>query len=140
MSILSDSVALTRKLITFDTTNPPGNEGDCAVFVGALLEEAGFRTTFHEFAHQRTTIVARLGDDASRQLLCLTGHLDTVPLGAAAWQTPAFDGEIAGNRIYGRGASDMKAGVAAMILAAQNVASAAKGRANILLISKWCDR
>ena len=54
--------------------------------------------------------------------LCMTGHLDTVPLGGAPWSGEPF-GELRDGRLYGRGASDMKGGVAAIVVAAERVAA-----------------
>src|SRR5258708_13655531 len=113
-----DAVALTRSLLQFDTVNPPGREGDCARHLGALLEGWGFSVVYHEFADGRTSVIARAGGAEPRPPLCLTGHIDTVPLGARTWSRDPFAGETDGDRLYGRCSSDMKAGVAAILLAA----------------------
>jgi succinyl-diaminopimelate desuccinylase len=63
--------------------------------------------------------VARL--EGEGPALCMTGHLDTVPLGGAPWSVEAF-GELRGGRLYGRGSSDMKGGVAAIVVAAERLA------------------
>src|SRR5213078_607332 len=78
----NDAVALTRELLAFDTINPPGGERDCARHAGELLEQWGFRTEYHEYAPGRTSVVARAGGSDGKAPLCLTGHLDTVALGA----------------------------------------------------------
>ncbi|MEM1369024.1 MAG: M20 family metallopeptidase [Cyanobacteria bacterium P01_H01_bin.15] len=122
MAILTNSINLTRDLLSFNTVNPPGEEQECARYLGQLLESAGFDVRYYEFAPQRTTIVARLGGISNRPPLCLTGHIDTVPLGAAAWNYDPFSGEIEGDKVYGRGSTDMKSGVAAMIAAATQTA------------------
>src|SRR5438552_3644734 len=114
-----ESIALTRSLLQFDTVNPPGRERDCARHLGALLEGWGFNVAYHEYAEERTSVIARAGGSESRPPLCLTGHIDTVPLGARAWSRDPFAGEADGDRLYGRGSSDMKAGVAAILLAAR---------------------
>ena len=119
----NDAVALTRELLAFDTINPPGGERDCARHAGELLEQWGFRTEYHEYAPGRTSVVARAGGSDAKAPLCLTGHLDTVALGARAWSKDPFAGETDGERLYGRGSSDMKAGVAAILLAARTFAS-----------------
>jgi succinyl-diaminopimelate desuccinylase len=117
-----DAVSLTRSLLAYDTINPPGRERDCARHAGALLEEWGFRVAYHEYEPGRTSLVARAGGSDARAPLCLTGHLDTVALGARRWSKDPFAGETDGDRLYGRGASDMKAGVAAILLAARSFA------------------
>ncbi|GBC61101.1 acetylornithine deacetylase [Desulfonema ishimotonii] len=117
MSKKTDVIELTRKLIRFNTINPPGNEGPCAEFLGDLLASAGFAVRFHEFAPGRTGLVARRGGCSEKKPLCLAGHIDTVPLGGASWRTDPFGGEIAGGKLYGRGSSDMKSGIAAAVAA-----------------------
>lgn len=114
------AVALTRELVRFDTINPPGNERPCAERVGALLEGAGFAVTYHELGPGRASLVARLG--RGEGALCFTGHLDTVPLGTAPWSHAPHAGETDGGRLYGRGSSDMKSGVAAFVVAATRLA------------------
>lgn len=122
MAYQVDAVFLARKLISFDTVNPPGNEDECASFIGDLLEDHGFKVTRLEFAPKRTSIVAYLGDlNEYEGTICFCGHMDTVPIGNAAWEYDPFAGEIMGDRLYGRGASDMKSGLAAMIKMAQQL-------------------
>ncbi len=117
-----DPRALTRELLAFNTINPPGMERACARHLGAILEGAGFRVAYHEFAESRTSLIATIGGDDARAPICFTGHIDTVPLGAARWTRDAFAGETDGDRIYGRGATDMKGGVAAFVAAAVELA------------------
>ena len=78
MTTRTDPRALTRELLAFNTINPPGMERACARFLGAKLERAGFRTTYHEFAASRTSLIAEIGGDAKRPPICFTGHIDTV--------------------------------------------------------------
>lgn len=127
------AVSLACQLIAFDTVNPPGNERECAHFVGGLLERAGFQTRFFEFADKRTTLIARLEGSEDAAALCFSGHLDTVPLGAAPWTQDPF-GEIVDGRLYGRGSSDMKAAVAAMVVMARKLATRPERRAELTLI------
>ncbi len=113
-----DAVELTRQLVRMNTINPPGQEESCARHLGALLEKAGFRIRFHAFSPQRVSLVASIGGKAEKGPLCFTGHIDTVPLGAAAWDMDPFAADTAGGKLYGRGTSDMKSGVAAFVVAA----------------------
>src|SRR4029077_15278308 len=94
---------LTRSLLRFDTVNPPGRERDCARHLGALLEGWGFRVAYHEFDDARTSVIARAGGADSKPPLCLTGHIDTVPLGARTWSRDPFSGETDGARPHARG-------------------------------------
>lgn len=129
-----DAVSLTRSLLEFDTVNPPGRERDCARMAGAMLQEWGFKVDYHEYDDRRTSVIARIGGADSRAPLCLTGHIDVVPLGTRKWSKDPFSGEIDGDKLYGRGSSDMKAGVAAILLAAGNLAKQLAATPGIVLV------
>jgi succinyl-diaminopimelate desuccinylase len=116
-----DPRALTRELLAFNTINPPGMERACAQRLGKELESAGFRVAYHEFAEGRTSFIATIGG-AQKPPICFTGHIDTVPLGAAHWHHDPFAGETDGDRMYGRGSTDMKSGIAAFVAAAVELA------------------
>jgi len=129
-----EAISLTRSLLRFDTVNPPGRERDCARYAGGLLEEWGYRVDYHEFADSRTSVIARAGGSEAKAPLCLTGHLDVVPVGSRAWTRDPFSGETAGDRLYGRGASDMKAGVAAILLAARAMSKRLAGTPGVVIV------
>jgi len=129
-----NALSLTRKLIGFNTINPPGQERDCAAYLGRLLEDGGVDTQFYEFGNGRTSLVARTKGLDDSEPICFTGHIDTIPLGAARWDRDPFKGESDGDWIYGRGASDMKGGVAAMVMAGLQVARLPKGKAGVTLV------
>lgn len=113
-----DLISLTRELISFNTVDPPGNESEIARTLGLVLAENGFKVSLPEYDENRLHLVAEKGVGGAVAPLVLSGHLDTVPLGETAWTRGPFSGKIEGDRIYGRGSSDMKGGVAAMTLAA----------------------
>lgn len=117
-----DAVELTKQLVRMNTINPPGQEEQCARHLGALLEGAGFKVAYHELAPQRASLVATIGGAADKAPLCFTGHIDTVPLGAAQWKMDPFAADTDAGRLYGRGTSDMKCGVAAFVAASLNIA------------------
>ena len=134
MSSAPDPRALTRELLAFNTINPPGMERACARHLGGILEAAGFRIEYHEFAESRTSLIARIGGGGERLPICFTGHIDVVPLGAAPWTRDAFAGETDGDRIYGRGATDMKSGIAAFVAAAVELAPRLAGGPGLVLV------
>lgn len=113
-----DPVELTRELVAIRSINPGGSEDACARFLGALLAGEGFAVRYHEFAPGRTSVVASRGGRAGSPHLCFAGHIDTVPLGNAEWSVDPFGGEIRDGRLYGRGVTDMKAGIASFVCAA----------------------
>jgi succinyl-diaminopimelate desuccinylase len=127
-------VELTQELIRTRTVNPPGDEEKAASLLGARLEAAGLEVSAHEFAPGRTSLVARTRTRGERPALCLTGHLDTVPLGRADWSRDAFAAEIDADRLYGRGTSDMKGGTAAIVVAAERIAALGEGDAGLELV------
>jgi succinyl-diaminopimelate desuccinylase len=128
------AVDLALELIRLDTVNPPGNEGVVADLLGRRLSAAGFELAVHEHAPGRPNLIARLtGTDVARPALCMTGHMDTVPLGGAPWSAEPF-GALTDGRVYGRGASDMKGGVAAIVVAAERVAALGRGEAGLELV------
>jgi succinyl-diaminopimelate desuccinylase len=124
---------LARRLLGFDTINPPGNEAPPARMLGELLAAAGFQTRYFEFAPGRSTLLASVEGRGGRPI-GFTGHLDTVPLGSAGWSHDPFAGVVEDGRLYGRGASDMKAAVAAMVVAALRQAGTGARGAGIVLI------
>jgi len=127
-------VELTRELVATRTINPPGEEEKAASLLAARLSEAGLEVVEHEFAPGRTSLVARTRTRGERPALCLTGHLDTVPLGGADWSRDPFSGETDGDRLYGRGTSDMKGGTAAIVVAAERIAALGEGAAGLELV------
>lgn len=127
-------VSLTRDLLQFDTINPPGQEKECAKFLGKLLEAGGFQVQYHEYEEGRTSLVAKIEGSSDKAPICFTGHIDTVPLGAVDWSKDPFNGETEGDRLFGRGTTDMKGGVAAMVGAALALAKRPHRKAGIVLV------
>jgi succinyl-diaminopimelate desuccinylase len=130
-----DAVALTQTLVRMNTISPPGNEDQCCNYLFRLLSAAGFACTLYEFAPRRTSLVAKIGDpNCGKAPLCFTGHVDVVPLGAAPWTYDPFAAEIVDGKLYGRGASDMKSGVAAFVAAALDLAPKLKDGPGLVLV------
>lgn len=130
-----DGLQLTRRLIGFDTINPPGRERPCVEYIAGLLQQGGFETRLHEYEAERTSLVARLpASSATRRPIVFSGHIDTVPLGLASWSVSPFEGEVRDGRLYGRGSSDMKSGVAACILAALELAQRGQRHADVVVV------
>lgn len=126
MSILSASdpgtiyqrpVELLQNLIRFNTTNPPGNEAECIAYVNRLLTEAGFETTLLARDPARPNIITRLAGRGNAPPLLLYGHVDVVTTEKQMWQHPPFEGRLIDGYVWGRGALDMKGGVAMMLAA-----------------------
>jgi succinyl-diaminopimelate desuccinylase len=131
---MTSVIELAQELIRFETVNPPGNETPCARHLGRILESAGFQTHYFEMGENRENLIAYLGDGGARLPICFTGHTDVVPLGAAPWSVAPFGAEIADGKIYGRGSTDMKGGVAAFATAAVKLAPRLGKTAGLVLI------
>lgn len=111
--------ALTKKLVQFQTMAEPW-EHNCAKYLGKMLEAAKFEVRYYAFDHQRTSLIAKYHGSSNFKPLVFTGHIDVVPLGQAQWSVDPFSGESDGDKLFGRGTTDMKGGVAAFVLAAIN--------------------
>jgi len=131
---VSAVVELTQALVRTETINPPGDEAAAAQLVGERLEAAGFAIESYELGPNRTGLVARSPGAGERPALCMTAHLDTVPLGRARWSRDPLGGEIDGDRLFGRGSSDMKGGLAAIVVAAERLAGLGAGSAGLELV------
>jgi len=107
---------LLRELIRFDTTNPPGNEKACVEYIGGLLTEAGIHWDTYGANSSRPNLVARLEGGGGPGLV-LQGHADVVTTVNQRWTHPPFAAELVEGWIWGRGALDMKNGVAMMVCA-----------------------
>jgi len=136
---IPSALDIARDLVRMDTRNPPGREVECAHYLGDMLAGAGLEVSYHDFAPGRTSLVAVLrggdgGEAGKKKPLCFGGHIDVVPLGAKEWSVDPFGAEIADGRLYGRGSTDMKSGVAAFVHAAMKLAADEKqGNADIVL-------
>jgi len=124
-TIDADEVAeLTRSLVRIPSVYRPGdpeaNEARVAAFVEAWLRREGFAVEVQEVARGRPNVIGWIGDKApGRRSLLLEGHTDVVTEGdPAEWTWPPFAAEMVDGRIYGRGAADMKGGLAAAMIAA----------------------
>ncbi len=111
-------VELTRALVAIDTQNPPGNEGQAIPVALAALEEWTSRARVIESSAGRASAVITVPGNSTaptRPTLIVNGHLDVVPVVRDSWTRDPFGGELDGDRLYGRGTSDMKGGIASAI-------------------------
>ncbi|MCF8036811.1 MAG: M20/M25/M40 family metallo-hydrolase [Desulfobacteraceae bacterium] len=113
----NNPVGILQDLIRFDTTNPPGNEGPCIEYMRELLENAGIRTQILAKNENRPNLVARIPGDNTAPPLLLYGHVDVVTAKSQTWQYPPFEGRLVDGYVWGRGALDMKGGLAMMVSA-----------------------
>jgi succinyl-diaminopimelate desuccinylase len=125
----ADSVAIARDLVRCRSVTP--EDGGALAYLQGLLTKAGFTVHRMTFAEPDTApienLYARIGSEKPN--LVFAGHTDVVPPGdEAAWHHPPFGGEIAGDKLYGRGAVDMKGGIASFVAAAMDYLAANGGK------------
>jgi succinyl-diaminopimelate desuccinylase len=106
-------VDAARDLLGFDTANPPGTTREAVDWLDARFADLGLETERYAVDPAKPNLLATLPGRTDRTL-CLNGHLDTVPFDADEWSHDPL-GEHDGDRLYGRGATDMKGAVAAML-------------------------
>ena len=124
---------LLRSMIRAASVNPPGGERDCAEVVYKKLASLGLEAEYIEREPGRTNVVTRLKGSRGTPVLLYNGHIDVVPPGNG-WRHDPFGGEIDGGRLYGRGAADMKSGVASMVAAVEAIVkSGARLRGDLIL-------
>jgi acetylornithine deacetylase/succinyl-diaminopimelate desuccinylase-like protein len=108
---------LLRNLIRFDTSNPPGNERECIAYIDRLLRDAGLETTTRARDAERPSLIARLPGRGEAPPLLLYGHVDVVTTEGQQWRYPPFEARLEDGYVWGRGALDMKSGMAMLISA-----------------------
>jgi len=122
-------VDFTAELIRIPTVNPPGeNYRECAESIGVRLGAWGMAVQYveaegraeHTKSHPRVNVIGRLEGVGARPCLHLNGHFDVVPPGDG-WTVDPFAGLVRDGRLYGRGASDMKSGLAAAAFAVEAI-------------------
>jgi succinyl-diaminopimelate desuccinylase len=129
--VTADPVAIARELLRCRSVTP--DEGGALSYLEKLLASAGFTVHRMTFAEPGTAPVenlfARIG--SKKPNLAFAGHTDVVPPGdEKAWHHPPFGGDVAGDKLYGRGAVDMKGGIACFVAAALDYVAAQGGAPN----------
>ena len=131
MVTIPTATDITRTIVQMDTRT---EERVCANYLGSLLEAAGFEVSYYEYAEGHTTTVARLKGSGEKLPIYFGGHIDVVPLGAKPWSVDPFGADIVDGKLYGRGVSDMKAGIAAFVNMGLRIASQPRGCADVVLV------
>jgi acetylornithine deacetylase/succinyl-diaminopimelate desuccinylase-like protein len=108
---------LLQRLIWFDTTNPPGGEAECIDFLRGVLHGAGLEAEVYAKEPGRPNLVSRIRGTGGGTPLLLYGHVDVVTTAGQQWSRPPFGGELVDGYVWGRGAVDMKGGVAMLVSA-----------------------
>ncbi|GAA2130481.1 M20 family metallopeptidase [Nocardioides bigeumensis] len=124
-------VELLSSLVRIPSTNPPGGELPVAEYLGEVWRLAGFEVEIDRFDSDRANVIGRRRFGPGPTLL-FNGHMDVQPPGRG-WTVDPFGAVVVGDRLYGQGAEDMKAGLAAMTAAAVNYAATDRDRGELVL-------
>jgi succinyl-diaminopimelate desuccinylase len=126
----AEVTALTQELIRIPTINPPGDAYEaCSRFLGERLKKRGFEVEYvraegapgDSESHPRTNVVARYegkGAQGNAECVHFNSHIDVVEAGSG-WTFEPFGGTVKDGKVYGRGACDMKGGLASSIVACE---------------------
>lgn len=114
------AIQFLQKLIRIDSTNPPGNENKVTKKLAERCDETGLSYKITDIESNRSNFEISLKAEGKGKLI-FCGHMDTVLAGEQPWEYPPFSGDLIGDKLYGRGASDMKSGLAAMFLAIESI-------------------
>ncbi|MHB1297531.1 MAG: ArgE/DapE family deacylase [Gemmatimonadaceae bacterium] len=137
-----DALGLARALVAIDSRNPsldsdgPG-EAAAATFLAETLAAWGFKVDLLESSLGRPNVIARIGGGHGGRSLMLNGHLDTV--GVAGMTHDPWSPDVRDGRLYGRGSTDMKSGIAAMCAAAARAAARPAGLGGEVIIAAVTD-
>jgi acetylornithine deacetylase/succinyl-diaminopimelate desuccinylase family protein len=112
-----NEIELTQELVRINSENPPGNEEAIAKYIKDFLDDLKIPTELIEFEKNRFNVVASKGEGKG---MMFNGHMDTVPFGGN-WRYDPLEGKISDGKIYGRGTSDMKGGIASALAAVKNL-------------------
>jgi succinyl-diaminopimelate desuccinylase len=130
--------AFLSDLVRIPSVNPPGNEGPVAQLMASRLGALGFETRIVESAPGRPNVIARLAGAGHGPALLFNGHMDVQPPGSR-WTRDPFAATVEGRRLYGQGAMDMKAGLAAMIAAVESLCRGGRRMAGDIVVTAIAD-
>jgi acetylornithine deacetylase/succinyl-diaminopimelate desuccinylase-like protein len=119
-ALTREATHLLSEYIRINTSNPPGNELDGALFLKSVFEREGIEVQLLDtgvFAQRRgANLYARVRGNGSKPAIALVHHIDVVPAAAELWSVPPFSGEVRDGYVRGRGALDMKSeGIAHLV-------------------------
>ena len=116
-----EMTAFARQLVAIPTVNPPGeNYRACAELIGAKLSEFDYDIAYVAADSSRVNVIGELRNSPARPRLHFNGHFDVVPAGEG-WTVDPFAAVVRDGKLFGRGASDQKAGIAASIFAVEAI-------------------
>jgi acetylornithine deacetylase/succinyl-diaminopimelate desuccinylase-like protein len=133
------ALRLLREFLRFDTSNPPGDEEEAALFLEDTLKREGIETRLYSPLPKRANLYARVRGKKKGKPLILLGHIDVVPAREDGWTLPPFGGEVHDGYVYGRGAIDMKAQVICQVAALINLSRRGQVPERDIILLATCD-
>lgn len=128
-----DTIKLCSDMIKIPSENPPGDMSEIASFIRDWLKDQGFTVETYEPKKGRINLVTKICG-LKKPVLILNGHMDVVPAGdPKRWDFPPYCGEIKGGKVLGRGATDMKGGLASIIAAFTAVSAVREPQGTLIL-------
>jgi succinyl-diaminopimelate desuccinylase len=126
---------LLKELIRAESTRQTG-ELAAAEVISAAFARSGVQARIDRWDQRRANIIARVESTGAREALLFACHLDVVPPGEAEWKHPPFAGIEGDGRVYGRGSTDMKGGIVAVVTAiSETIASDKKLQGDIIFVA-----
>lgn len=120
LELREEACKILKKLIRTKSVNTPGDEMDVVKLILSYFEGYDVKYTILDHGNNRGSLILEIPGEDNSSPVAFIGHIDTVPIGdEGAWKYPPFQGVVEGDYMYGRGTSDMKGGVCAMILTAK---------------------
>jgi acetylornithine deacetylase/succinyl-diaminopimelate desuccinylase-like protein len=115
-AVRDEAVTILRDLVRIDTTSPPGNETEVALYLQRLLASEGIDSNIHGAVPHRGNLIARVRGNGSKRPILIMGHTDVVGAEPEKWSVDPFAAEIRDGYVYGRGTIDDKDSVTAGVM------------------------
>lgn len=114
----NEVLAILRQMIRIRTLLPRGDELDMIKYILSLFPENSLKVKIIEHGSNRASLVATLPGLSNKEKIAMVGHMDTFSIiGEDEWLHPPFAADYVNGKVYGRGAANMKGGIAAMVTA-----------------------
>lgn len=133
-------VQIAQQLVSINSVNPPGNEEAMARLVADLLNSEGIETQFQPVEPGRPNMLASIGSKQGRLGLILCAHTDTVPFGdLKQWDDEPLGGKVKEDKLWGRGSTDDKGNLAAMMAALIGIQRSGADLKSRVILAAVCD-
>jgi succinyl-diaminopimelate desuccinylase len=119
-----DAIEFLSRIVQVPSCDPPGGELEVARMVHEAMLSLGIESILDEFQPGRANVLGRVRGSGKRKSFVFSSHMDTLPPGTEGWNRDPFSGTVENGNVHGRGTTDMKCALAAMIAAAGEIVAA----------------